>query len=247
MPAKTAVPERKSERGRRLRDEQVLRPIDQIRQIPGGNGVDATGAWAYYLRPDGATIRDALILAPNGGIPEMDNERLRQRYGMNAEHYRIKARNKGYEYIGPHLREDGVRRLLEILEANREDEILFLNEELADARDTIKNSDRPDVRDQAKRRVRQLERRIETIEQGFDPDELAAELNEIARAQQMAQVPPAVMRVMRSMIGESNDRLASKIEHFQMGKGAASSAPGRLSRDGSDQGDGFTGKDSLEL
>lgn len=247
MPTKTAGPERKSERGRRLRDEAVLRPIDQIRQIPGGNGVDATGAWAYYLRPDGATIRDALILAPNGGIPEMDNERLRQRYGMNAEHYRNKAARKGFEYIGPHLREEGVRRLLQILETNREDEILFLTEELEDARDTIKNSDRPEVRDQAKRRVRQLERRIETIEQGFDPDELASELNEIARAQQMAQVPPAVMRVMRSMIGESNERLASKIEHFQTGKAVAASAPGRLSRDGSDKGDGFTGKDSLEL
>jgi hypothetical protein len=236
--------ERKSERGRRLRDEAVLSPIDQIRQIPGGNGVDATGAWAYYIRPDGATIRDALILCPNGGIPEMDNERLRNRYGTNAEYYRNRQRAKGWEFIGPHLREQGVRRLLEVLEANRDDEILFLEEEIAEAKDTIKNSDMPDVRGLQKRRVRQLERRLDTIRQGFDPDELTAELNEIARAQQLAMVPPAVLRVMRSMIGDVNDRM---VDHFAQGKSRGESAPGRLSASGSDRGEGIEGRERIDL
>lgn len=215
MATKEAVVERKSERGRRLRDEQVLRPIDQIRQIPGGNGVDATGAWAYYLRLDGATIRDALVLYPNGGIPEMDDERLRARYGANAEYYRNRQRARGLEFIGPHLREEGVRRLLQVLEVNREDEVLFLEEEIADAKEVASNADEPAVRSQAKRRVRQLTRRLDTIKQGFDPEELTAELNEIARAQQLAMVPPAVLRVMRSMIGEVNERL---VDHFAAGK-----------------------------
>ena len=229
MPTKEApVAERQSERGRQLRNEAILRPIDQIRQIPGGNGVDATGAWAYYIRTDGATIRDALILCPNGGIPEMDNERLRMRYGTYAEYYRQRQARKGFEYIGPHLREDGVRRLLQVMEANREDESLFLEEEITDAKDLIKNSDLPEVRNQAKRRVRQLERRLETIRQGFDPDELANELNDIARAQQLAQVPPAVLRVMRSMIGEVNDRVAAQVEHFRAGKGSATPSPAKL-------------------
>lgn len=239
--------ERKSERGRRLRDEAILSPIDQIRQIPGGNGVDATGAWAYYIRPDGATIRDALILCPNGGIPEMDDERLRNRYGMNAGYYRDRQKAKGFEFIGPHLREDGVRRLLQVLESNREDEILFLEEEIADAKDTIKNADIPEVRNQAKRRVRQLERRLETIRQGFDPDVLTAELNDIARAQQLAQIPPAILRVMRSMIGEVNERTSQLIERFQQGKGSATVAPARLGRSGEKTDGGFEGKEEITV
>lgn len=245
--ADTAVVERRSERGRRLRDEGVLRPFDQIRQIPGGNGVDATGAWAYYIRPDGATIRDALILCPNGGIPEMEDERLRNRYGMNAEYYRQRQARKGFEYIGPHLREQGVRRLLEVLEENAEDEVLFLQEEIADAKDLIKNSDLPDVRNQAKRRVRQLERRMETIRQGFDPEALTDELNEIARAQQLAQVPPAVLRVMRSMIGEVNDRVAAQVEVFQRGKARAEAAPARMHAGGSERGSEFEGRGNIDL
>lgn len=233
MPVKE--PTRQSERGRRLREEAILRPIDQIRQIPGGNGVDATGAWAYYIRPDGATIRDALVLCPNGGIPEMDNERLRARYGTNAEYYRIRQRARGLEFVGPHLREEGVRRLVEVLASNRDDEILFLEEEIADAKDLLKNSDMPEVRNQCKRRIRQLERRLETIRQGFDPDELTTELNEIARAQQLAMVPPAVLRVMRSMIGEVNERFVS---HFQQRKGMAD-VPGKLAGGTSDKGEEF--------
>jgi hypothetical protein len=238
----------RSERGRRLRGEADLqRPIDQIRVIPGSNGVDATGAWAYYIRPDGATIRDALILCPNGGIPEMEDERLKARYGTNAEYYRNRQRRKGFEYVGPHLREDGIRRLLQVMEANREDEVLYLQEEMSDAGEVIRNSDRPEVRDQAKKRVRQLQRRLDTIQQGFDPVALESELKDIARAQQLAQVPPAVLRVMRSMIGEVNERVAEQVAVFQRGKGAGEASPARMFSGGGDHGADFVGKDSLEL
>lgn len=239
IPATRTI-ERTSERGKRLRGEaEVQRPFDQIRQIPGGNGVDATGAWAYYIRPDGATIRDALVLCPNGGIPEMEDERLRRRYGTNAEYYRQRQAARGLEFVGPHLREAGVQRLVEVLEANRDDEDLFLQEEIADARELVKNSDLPEVRTQAKRRVRQLERRLETIRQGFDPDELIAELNDIARAQQMAQIPPAVLRVMRSMIGEVNDRTAGLIEQIQRGKSRSGEPPAKLMGGSSERGQEF--------
>ena len=234
---------RLSERGRRLRNEDILRPLDQIRTIPGGNGISTTGAWAYYLRPDGATITDALVLYPNGGIPDMDDQRLRARYGENAELYRERQRRRGLEFIGPTLTDVGIRRLLEVLESNREDEDLFLQEEIADAKEMIKNSDLPDVRNQAKRRVRQLTRRLETIRQGFDPDELSAELKEIARAQQLAQVPPAILRVMRSMIGEVNERM---LEHFRNNR-TLEGAPAGMSHGSGESGGEFEGKDHLEL
>ena len=208
---------RMSERGRRIRGEAILRPIDQVPVVPGGDRYETTGAWAYYIRLDGATITDALTCYPNGGIPDIDNVSLRNRYGTNAEYYRERQRRRGLEFIGSKLTEQGMARLVEVLESNRDDEILFLEEEIADARDVAKSSDLPDVRNQAKRRVLQLTRRLETIRQGFDPDELLAELNEIARAQQLAKVDPNVLRVMRSMIGESNDRMLEKIAHFQTG------------------------------
>ena len=224
---------RESVRGARARGLQVLRPIDQITPPPGGQAYQATGAWAYYIRPDGATIADALICYPNGGIPDLDDSRMRARYGMNAEYYRERQKSRGLEFIGTKLTEQGMARLVEVLEANREDEILYLEEEIADASNVAKTSDIPEVRNQAKRRVNQLTRRLETIQQCFNPDELLAELNEIARAQQLAKVDPAVLRVMRSMIGEANDKLMEKVSHFQR-----SEATG----DG-----GFEGRDSLEL
>ena len=236
-----AVKERTSERGRRIRGESgVLRPIDQIERPPGGNGIEATGAWAYYIRPEGATIADALTLYPNGGIPDIDNARLRDRYGTNAEYYRQRQRSRGLEYVGQSLNEAAMKRLVEVLEANRNDEDLFLQEEIADAKDVAKTSDLPQVRNQAKRRIRQLERRLETIRQGFNPDELLAELNDIARAQQLAKVDPNVLRVMRSMIGEVNDKMAAQIAHFQSGRTSHEGAPTtKFTSSGSEQGEEF--------
>lgn len=234
----TATKERMSERGRRIRGEGILRPIDQIERPPGGGGIEATGAWAYYIRPEGATIGEALILYPNGGIPDIDNQRLRDRYGTNAEYYRQRQRQRGLEYVGQQLNEAAMKRLVEVLESNRNDEDLFLQEEIADAKDVAKTSDLPQVRNQAKRRIRQLEKRLETIRAGFNPDELLAELNDIARAQQLAKVDPNVLRVMRSMIGEVNERMTAAIAYFQESK-PREGAPKTLSGSGSERGEEF--------
>lgn len=210
-------------------------------------GVEATGAWAYYLRPDGATIRDALILYPNGGIPDIDNERLRARYGTNAEYYRQRQRAKGFEFVGPTLTEPGVRRLVEILADNRDDEILFCEDEAANCADVIKNADRPEIRDQARKRKRLFEHRLEILREPFDPDALLDELTEIARAQMLASVDPNVLRVMRAMIGEVNAKTESMIAAFQTGKAIGEDAPTRRSRRGADpMVFDATGRDSIQ-
>ena len=242
--ASTPTPERVSQRGRKMRDEAILRPIDQIPQPPG-NAVDSLGAWAYYLRLDGATITDILTIYPNGGVPDIDDRRLAARYGENAEYYRIRQRRRGLEYVGQALTEDAMRRLIEIMEANRDDEVLFLQEEITDAKEMAKSSDLPQVRNQARKRVRQLERRLETLLQPFDPSALLAELNDIARAQQLAKVDPNILRVMRSMIGEVNERVAEQIAHFQEDRSPV--VPGRVRGSRGERGAEFEGRDRINL
>lgn len=203
-----------SKRGQRLRQIKTLTPMEQIRMKPDG----VTGAWSYYLRPDGATIRDALILYPNGGIPDSDNPKMRAKYGTNAEYYQQRQKVKGFEYLGQNLTEAAMKRLVEVLAANAEDEVLFCQEQIADCEGILANSDLPAIRDQARRRRDQFKKRIEYIEQELDPEALSKELNEIARAQQLAGVDPNILRVMKAMIGEVSDSLAAKIARFQQGK-----------------------------
>src|SRR3990172_7705814 len=176
----------------------------------------------------------------------MDDQRMRARYGTNAEYYRERQRRRGLEYVGQHLTEAGMKRLVEVLESNREEEDLFLQEEIGDARDVAKTADIPEVRSQAKRRQRQLERRLETLRQPFNSTEMLAELNDIARAEQLAKIDPNILRVMRSMVGEMNERLEAKIAHFQAGRASSGTAPTKLSASGSDAGAGFSGKDAIE-
>lgn len=239
----------RSERGRRLHRETVLRPIDQIPMPPGGGDIEATGAWAYYLHPDGATITDALTLYPNGGVPEVDDPRMRARYGENHLYYQQRQARKGFEFVGPTLNEAGVLRLVEILAQNRGDEILFCEDEIGNCQQVVVGSDRPEIRDQARKRRRQFEARLEYLRQPLNPEELTEELNEIARAQMLAKVDPNVLRVMRSMIGEVNDRMAQAISRFQSGKPRSDPAPvATLSARGSDASIfDSTGKDHLEL
>lgn len=222
-------------RSRRHKDDAVLTPLEQIRRPPGSESVEATGAWAYYLREDGATIREALVLYPNGGIPDLDDPRMRERYGANAEYYRNRQARRGLRYIGQTLNEQAMRDLIEVLESNREDEVLDLKDDIEDAKDVAKNSDIPEVRTQAKRRIKQLQRRLDMIEAGFDPDVLLAELNEIARAQQLAKVDPNVLRVMRAMVGEVNERMLS---YFAQGK-APEGAPAKFTRGRGSKGEEF--------
>ena len=239
----------RSQRGRRRFIEDVLRPIDQIPMPPGGGDISATGAWAYYLRPDGATISDALILYPNGGVPDVDDPKLRARYGENHMYYRQRQARRGLEFVGEHLTEAGVQRLVNILAANREDEILFCEDEVASCQQVVAGSDRPEIRDQARKRRRQFEHRLEYLRQPLNPEELTEELNEIARAQMLAKVDPNVLRVMRSMIGEVNDRMATAIAKFQGGNPRTGAAPtATLSARGADPTIfDATGKDRIDL
>lgn len=219
--AAVAVAERsnpRSERGRRraARDMQVLSPLEQIRARPSAT----TGPWAYFLRPDGATIRDALILYPNGAkLPPQED--ARGKYSENADYYQSRQRAKGFEYIGPVLTAAGVKRLVEVLESNKEDEILDLEDQISACDSDIKNSDRPDWRDNQRKRRAKLQRRLDQVMAPFDQDALIAELNEIARAQRMARVSPEVLAVMREMVGEQDQKFARALERFKS-TGAAS-------------------------
>ncbi len=223
MPTKTPImdAEPRSKRGRALHELSNLRPIDLIPIPPGGNAIEAVGAYAYYIRPDGATIKDALICYPNGGIPDISDPRMRDRYGANALQYQNRMIAKGFEYIGPSLTEAGMKRLVEVMESNREDERLFCEDEIASAKEIASNSDLPEVRAQQKRRVRQLTARLEQMSTPIDIDDLLAELTDIARAQQLAKIDPNILRVMKNMIGEVNEKMAGYMTHFTSGDGAA--------------------------
>ena len=203
-----AAPTPRSQRGRRARQPKVLTPLEQIRMRPGG----ITGPWGYYLRPDGATIRDALILYPNGGQPDTN------RFGINAEYYRQRQAAKGFHYLGQSLSSEGVRLLVETMERNRPDEVLFCEDEIAECQYTIKNSDRPEVRDGQRRRRDQFQARLDMLLAPWDPDALVQELNDIARAQRLAGIDPNVLAVMREMIGEVNERTRELVQHFAKGK-----------------------------
>lgn len=207
--AKTSEPpEPRSERGRRRRQTGAsqLTPLQEIRwRSPGVNG-----PWAYYLRPDGATIRDALILYPNGAqLPRSEDEK--GRYSENAEYYQRRQARKGFQYLGPTLTPEGVRLLIETISRNREDEVLDLEDQIGECDYTIQNSDRPEVRDNQRKRRDQLRARLERVSQELDAEALSAELTEIARAQRLARVDPKVLEVMREMVGEVNDRLMNTI------------------------------------
>ena len=207
--------EPRSKRGQARYAERQLTPLEQIR-VPGGSpGSELTGAYAYYLRPEGATIRDALILYPNGGIPDIADARRRARFGRNADYYRARQAAKGHEYLGQVLTEEAMAKVVATIQRNREDEILYVEDEIADCDNTAESADVPEIRQQAKKRKSQLQRRLQYLTEQLDPEEMATELNEIARAQKLANVDPAVLDVMRSMIGEVNANMAAAISKFQ--------------------------------
>lgn len=213
-PPKAAVPVGpRSERGRRKYAERVLEPIDQIRVQPGG----VTGAWAYYLRPEGATIRDALILYPNGGRPSPQDD-PKGKFGTNAELYQARQARKGFTYLGQRLDQRAVRLLVETIARNRDDEILYTEDEIAEC-ERIRKSDAPQrEREIAAKRLAQWRNRLEYLTQPWDPDALVAELDEIARAQRLANIDPNVLAVMREMVGEVNAKTEAAVARFSRGK-----------------------------
>ena len=191
---------------------KTLTPIEQIRPY-NPNSVPDKSAGAYYLRPEGATIADVLIWYPNGAQHDREYDQ-KGKYSENAAYYQERQRRKGFEYVGPMLTISGAKRLVEILAKNRDSEIERLEDEIALAEHTIQNTDRPEVRDQQRKRRGQFLARLERVKAPFDPEALVAQLTEIANAQEMANVPPQIMRVMRRMMeaqGQKfNDALAAR-------------------------------------
>lgn len=210
---------------RRSREQgrgRLTSPIDQVRMAGNyGPTVDAVGAHSYWIRLDGATIMDALILNPNGGRPPVigdDRQRRRRaRLGNNSEYFRAKQEAKRdpdgnplFEYIGPSLTEKTVRRLVEVIMANREDEILYVTEEIEDAERSRENADRPEIRQQARRRIEQLSRRKGYLEQEINPEEMLEELNALSRAQRLRSLPAGMLEIINEVVGDAERRLDAR-------------------------------------
>ena len=208
----------RSLRGRRELSGDVPTALDQIRMLPGNASIDVTGAWAYFARPDGATIREIVILQPNGGVPEHAEAKMKPRYGANHMEYRQKQADKGFIFLGSTLNEAAMQIVVGILTKNRPDEILYCEDEIANCTHTIEHNDRPDIKDQARKRRASFQARLDLLNAPFDPDALIVELNEIARAQMMATLPAPMMRILKSMLGEVSASLEAKIAAFQRGK-----------------------------
>lgn len=204
MTADPTIEERVARARSRALGGATLTPLQQIRPYHPESVPDKS-AGAYYLRPEGATIADALIWYPNGAQHDREYD-PKGKYSENAAYYQERQRRKGFEYVGPMLTTQGARRLVEILAANRDAEVERLKDEIALCEWTVQNTDRPDVRDQQRRRRDQLGARLVRVETGFDPDALVAELQEIANAQEMASVPPQIMRVFRRMLEQQGKR-----------------------------------------
>lgn len=202
----TTIIEPRSERGKRRYAEKVVEPIDQIRVPMGG----ITGAWCYWIRTDGATIADALILTPNGAGEG--------KFGANSAYFREKGQRKGRIYLGQSLTVEGVKRLVEVIAANRQDEILFTEDEIAEQDAILQNAESQRDREIAHKRKRQYNLRLQYLQQPFDPETLVAELNEIARAQRLAKLDPNILAVMKEMVGEVNDKMAAMVTRFAAGK-----------------------------
>lgn len=216
-PPRTPISQRRARRNRRRSQPTALQ---QIRTY-GREGLASTGTWSYWLRPDGATIREVLVIYPNGGVPEIDDERMRERHGRNADYYRARMQRKGFEYVGPTLTPQGIRRLIEILEANKQDEIEFLQEELEQAQWDRQNRESPELKQQAQRRITQLEQRIEMIRQPVDGEKLVAELEDIRQAQNLAQLPPAVRRAMAALTDQMSENVKALAAQLARGRGSA--------------------------
>jgi len=242
----------RSQRARRQREGTTVRTIDQIPVIPGSEpGSPATGAWCYYLRSDGDTIPEILIVQPNGGIPDIADERMKGRYGTNASYYRERYAAKGIEYLGSKLTEEVMRKVVRVLAANREEAILFCQDEIDECDDVIRNSDLPEVRAQYKRRRAAFGARLATLQQPFDVDAVLSELNDIARAYQLSKLDPNLLSVLKSMLGEQDERMNARMQeyaaHFQRGgdTGLEKARPAKGANP-SDLGAGFSGEDFID-
>lgn len=173
--------------------------LQQVDPHPGG-------PWAYYIRPDGATVTEALTRYPNGANTGRHS-------GRNADYYRNRMAKKGFEYIGPTLTSEGIRNLIKVIEKNRPDYILFLKEEIEKTRhDTAEGSGLPqDKLTQQFRRAGQLRGQLALAEAPIDPDKVVKELEEVAQAQKLAQsFTGAQFEVLKGMMDERLTTMAKR-------------------------------------
>lgn len=205
------VPVRSKRGKRRLNLDRPPDPMDEVAERPGGA---RGGPAAYFIRPDGATISEALIVRPDGA-PLLRNGVDRG----NSRYVQDRMKDRGYEYIGPSLTPKGVRRLAEVIASNRQDYILFLNEEMDATEVTIREADKPEVRDQARTRLAQLKRQEQFYAKPLDVDQMLAELDDILKAQKLAALSPAQREAISILMDENiSDRvsgLISRMEHKQ--------------------------------
>lgn len=173
--------------------------MEQIRPRPGGL---IGGPASYFLNPKGATVAEALIIYPSGA-PIYNNA---GREVGNAVYRQQRMKERGFEYVGPTLTMEAGRRLVGIIESNRPDFLLDLREQMADCDHDIQNNDRPEVRDNQRRRKIQLSRLFEQTRVPLDADALVKELDEIVQAHKLAAVP----RNMRDAIAAIAGEVASK-------------------------------------
>ena len=211
-------------------------PFQQVRRFRRHltSNDEAEGAYAYYLRPDGATISDVLIVCPNGGRPEIPpgtdqrTANRRRKLGTNAEYYRGRNAAKGFEYVGPKLTPEGIKRLVEILEENREDEIDYIDEKIAEAEESFRTTSDPQKRDLERDRVSALNKRRIYLTQKLDVEAMVDELNRISRAHQLASLPPNVLQVMTAMIGEAEQKMVNALLPKKVTGAQAASALGNV-------------------
>ncbi len=195
-------PIRRSKRGLQLHGQTDKPPamLDQIPQHPGGS-------WAYYIHPEGATIHEALSAYPNGGGKGT-------KFGKNADFYQSRQLRKGFEYIGSQLSPVGIKRLIEVIEANQPDYVLFLKEEIEFCTRDIDdvNGLTSEQRDKQRTRKRQLEGQQRLAEQTLDAPYLTKQLTEIAEAQALAEsFNPKQLLTLRSMITDNVRDMAATL------------------------------------
>lgn len=185
--------------------------IEQIRPRPGGL---LGGPAAYFLNPQGATIREVVLIRPNGA-PVMRGGRD----VANAQDVQRRMRERGYEYIGPTLTTTAARRLVEVLELNRFDYTLDLTEQIADCDHAIDNSDRPEARDIQRRRKTQLTMLLEQARVPLDADRLVSDLDDIVKAHKLAALNPAIREAIASMVEtETDSKVSALVEQLTGGK-----------------------------
>lgn len=186
----------RSQRGQQLRGSTggALSVLEQISPRPGG---PVGGPSAYYVRKDGATIREALIVQPNGAPIKGDDGEYEQRRMLK----------KGLTYIGPALTLDGIQLLISTLADNRDDYILFLKEEIEVTELDATTSDEPKTRAYQRARCERYRALLKQAEVPLDGEALYAELQAISQAQELAGLPANMREVMLRMVGQVNGRV----------------------------------------